>query len=451
MSEVNTTKPPAGTRDFLPGDVKLREEAFASVKRVFESYGFLPMETPAFERLEILMGKYGGEGERLIYKILKRGEKGVIGEADLALRYDLTIPLARVVAEYQHSLPSIFKRYQIGPVWRADRPGKGRFREFYQCDIDTVGVSSIMADAEIILALSQALAALRIDAFEVRLNSRKVLTALLDLYGVPAALRKGTVIAIDKIDRVEIEEIKEDLRAHGLSREMSETLAGDLGDPAAATRVRERLASSAIGRVGLGEVEEILELVTPLIRGKVTFSPFLARGLEYYTGPVFEMYVKGTPLSIASGGRYDNLIGMFSKRSIAACGGSLGIERIFMLLREQQGSSREFPWIQVFVTVWAKEFRQDSLRLAAELRKSGMRCEVFLDEAPIGHQLRMASDKGASYAILFGPDEKSRKEVTMKNLRAREQRSVREEEFVSFLLRSVNNERESSHGHSDGR
>lgn len=451
MLEVNTTKPPAGTRDFLPGDVKFREEAFASVKQVFESYGFLPMETPAFERLEILMGKYGGEGEKLIYKILKRGAKGEIGEADLALRYDLTIPLARVVAEYHHSLPSIFKRYQIGPVWRADRPGRGRFREFYQCDIDTVGASSIMADAEIILALSQALVALGIDAFEVRLNSRKVLTAILDVYGVPATLQKSVVVAIDKTDKVEIEKIKEDLRARGLSREMAETLAGDLGDPAAATRVRGHLASSTIGRAGLAEVDEVLELVTPLIQGGITFSPFLARGLEYYTGPIFEIFVQGTPLSIASGGRYDNLIGMFSKRSVSACGGSLGIERILMFLRERQGADREFPGVQVFVTVWAKEFRQDALRLAAELRREGMHCEVFLDEASISRQLRIASDRGARYCILLGPDEKARKEVTIKDLRAREQKSVREEEFVSFLLRSINNEKESPHGYGDGR
>lgn len=442
MPEANTTKPPAGTRDFLPEDMKFREATFAAVRRVLESYGFLPMETPAFERLEILMGKYGGESEKLIYKILKRGEKGVTGEADLALRYDFTIPLARVMAEYRHRLPTVFKRYQIGPVWRADRPGRGRFREFYQCDIDTVGVSSGMADAEIILALSQALGILGVDAFEVRVNSRKVLAALLDVYGVPAALQKSVVVTLDKVGKVEIGETKKDLQARGLSRKTAETLAGDLGDPTAAERVRKRVSSSTIGRTGLSEIDEILELVTPLIQVGIAFSPFLARGLEYYTGSIFEIYVKGMSLSIASGGRYDNLIGTFSKRSIPACGGSLGIERILMLLREKQGADREVSHVQVFVTVWAKEFRQDSLRLAAELRSKGVYCEVFLNDEPIGRQLRMASERGASYCVLFGPDEKARKEVTIKNLRSREQRSIREEEFVSFLLRGIKNEKE---------
>ncbi|MCG2809789.1 MAG: ATP phosphoribosyltransferase regulatory subunit [Candidatus Portnoybacteria bacterium] len=217
MNTINIS-PPSGTRDFLPSDLKFREKIIDATKQVFESFGFLPIETPAFERIEILTGKYGDEGEKLIFEILKRGEKKAAMESDLALRYDFTVPLARVIARYQDKLPKIFKRYQIGPIWRADRPGKNRFREFYQADIDIVGLDSVAADAEIILVLSEVLIKLGIQDFVVRLNSRKVLIGLMETLEIPKQSQNKVLIILDKIDKigvkgVEKELLKEDLPA----------------------------------------------------------------------------------------------------------------------------------------------------------------------------------------------------------------------------------------------
>src|SRR5437867_2849461 len=199
---MSSTKPPAGTRDFLPDDVRRREYVIGVVRCVFERYGFEPLETPAFENIETLLGKYGEEGNKLIFKILRRGEHESRGEADLALRYDLTVPLARVVAQYQNELPRFFKRYQIQPVWRADRPARGRFREFYQCDIDALGTTSTLVEVEIISAVSDVLTRLGFDEFDLRLNHRELLTGLLTAAGVPAALHDAALITIDKLDKI---------------------------------------------------------------------------------------------------------------------------------------------------------------------------------------------------------------------------------------------------------
>src|SRR5512147_2462959 len=198
---MQSTKPPSGTRDFLPEDIRRREYVIGTVRRVYERYGFEPLETPAFENIETLLGKYGEEGNKLIFKILRRGEHEQSGEADLALRYDLTVPLARVIAQYQNELPKFFKRYQIQPVWRADRPAKGRFREFYQCDIDAIGSTSPVVEAELMAAVSQVLARLGFDDFVIRLNHRKALAALLDCAGIPEALHGDALIALDKFDK----------------------------------------------------------------------------------------------------------------------------------------------------------------------------------------------------------------------------------------------------------
>jgi histidyl-tRNA synthetase len=203
-----TTKPPSGTRDFLPSDVRRREHVIGVVRRVYESYGFEPLETPAFENIETLLGKYGEEGNKLIFKILRRGEHESTGEADLALRYDLTVPLARVVAQYQNDLPKFFKRYQIQPVWRADRPAKGRFREFYQCDIDAIGSTAPVVEAELLSAVCDVLGRLQFENFEIRLNHRQALTALLDGAGVPAALHAEALVAVDKLDKVGVDGVR---------------------------------------------------------------------------------------------------------------------------------------------------------------------------------------------------------------------------------------------------
>src|SRR5216684_7476840 len=227
MSDKQSTKPPAGTRDFLPDDIRRREYVMGVVRDVYEKYGFEPLETPAFENIETLLGKYGEEGNKLIFKILKRGEHEHTGEADLALRYDLTVPLARVVAQYQNELPKFFKRYQIQPVWRADRPARGRFREFYQCDVDVLGSKSMVVEAELIAAASDALVALGFTDFTIRLNHRQVLTGVLDAAGIPRDKHVDALTALDKWDKAgDLAQlfVAEDLYARGITDESGEKL-----------------------------------------------------------------------------------------------------------------------------------------------------------------------------------------------------------------------------------
>ena len=430
MKKFNA-QPPAGTRDFLPEDMRSRERLFGAIKQVFEGFGFLPIDTPAFERIETLMGKYGEEGDKLVFKILKRGEQAASGEADLALRYDLTVPLARFFAQYQNQLPRPFRRYQIGPVWRADRPGKGRFREFYQCDVDIVGSSSLLADAEVILALTKSLSCLNLSGCVVRLNSRKVLAGFLEVYGVPEGLRQDTLTALDKLDKIGVAGVVQELKDRGLP----EAITGQMSDNLLKNGVemKNQIKSSRTGQKGLEEVDEIMSLVAPLLTdGEIEFSPFLARGLDYYTGPIFEIYLKGVAGAVASGGRYDDLIGMFVGKQIPACGGSLGIDRILSTLdisRVEGDTLRP----QVFVTVWDRDSRAEALRIATELRSEKIVAEISLGEGKIGSQVRFASERGALYCIFYGPDERARREVTLKNLSIGEQISVRREQIAETL------------------
>src|SRR5216110_3500355 len=256
-----STKPPSGTRDFLPDEIRRREYVIDVIRRVFERYGFEPLETPAFENIETLLGKYGEEGNKLIFKILRRGEHESSGEADLALRYDLTVPLARVVAQYQNELPKFFKRYQIQPVWRADRPARGRFREFYQCDVDVLGSKSMVVEAELIAAASDALVALGFNDFTIRLNHRQVLTGILDQAGVEREKQNDALIALDKMDKAGPEGVARELNQRGIVDESAvklmrffEGLAGaqhaaDLIDAGDANSVRAAYNADVLGRL----------------------------------------------------------------------------------------------------------------------------------------------------------------------------------------------------------
>jgi histidyl-tRNA synthetase len=414
-------------RDFLPAEVKAREKVLSTVRGVFESYGFAPLETPAIERLDILQGKYGEEGDRLIFKVAQRGARAG-EEADLALRYDLTVPLARVVAEYQGRTGKIFKRYQVAPVWRADRPGRGRFREFYQCDVDVVGPEFGLADAETILVLTDALAAVGLKGFEVRLNSRKVLRALIESYGIEAAREADVLIALDKFDKIGEAGVAEELRERGLEA-AGPLLAGVAGPE---EELRHRLGASETGRSGLDEVDRLIDLAGPLLReGVIQFSPVLARGLSYYTGPIFEIYVEGSTSAISSGGRYDGLVGMFAGRSIPAVGGSLGIERIIPLVAA--GDQGVVSPAKVLLAVWDAGSRPDALAAASALRAAGIPAEVYLGGERMGEQLGYASSRGIPYAVLRGPKEKEQGIVTVRDLATREQTAVPEGDLVAHL------------------
>jgi len=415
--------PPSGTRDFLAADSEAREAAFARIRAVFARYGFEPLTTPAFERLDVLMGKYGDEGDKLIFKILRRGEHEGTGEADLALRYDLTVPLARVAAAHGSQLPAPYKRYAIGPVWRADRPGRGRYREFIQCDLDTLGTSSVLADAEVICAVHDVLADLGVDGFRFLLNSRRVLTGLLEAFGVPAGLGPGVLITLDKLDKLPPAEVITELTGRGLPPERASSLVGALTAADAVEQIRAALKRSDTGSAGLDEVDSLLSLLAGQVPAdRVAFTPRMVRGLSYYTGPIWEVTARGGAWSIASGGRYDQLIAQLGGPDVPATGGSLGIDRILLLLPPADaGHSR----LDVAVTIMDERHAARSFGFAAGARAAGLRASVYLGSSgKLGRQLKWASAAGARWALIYGDAEEEAGTVTVRDMVSGEQTAV---------------------------
>src|SRR5438270_1308370 len=301
MAVTQSTKPASGTGDFLADDIRRREHVIGIVRDVYERYGFEPLETPAFENIETLLGKYGEEGNKLIFKILKRGEHEHTGEADLALRYDLTVPLARVVAQYQNDLPKFFKRYQIQPVWRADRPAKGRFREFYQCDIDSIGSTSAIVEAEIIGAVCEILTELKFSRFQVRLNHRRLLTRLLDSFAIPGQRHSDALVALDKLDKIGMEGVARELHARGVEASQSGPLLTMFEKVKSGSDITTNLWSAAQtnemwlenftqrfpDEPAVSELREIVTLArSTAAASSLAIDPSLARGLSYYTGAI---------------------------------------------------------------------------------------------------------------------------------------------------------------------
>ena len=416
---AQAAEPPSGTRDFLADDVRRRKAAFDTIGAVFERYGFDPLETPAFERLEVFTGKLGDEASSLIFKILKRGIHEASGEADLALRYDHTVPLARVVGTYGSKLPSPYKRYAIGPVWRADRAAKGRFREFAQCDIDTVGSASPLADAEIVWAVHDGLEALGIHDFQFLVNSRQALRGLLEAYDVDSELSGKVLGSLDKLDKVAPDTVCAELVERGLATAIAESLIADLIGPNT-DGVRKQLDTTERGRLGLAEVDRLLELTTGLPAGRVVFTPRMVRGLDYYTGPIFEVTATGYPGSIASGGRYDGLVAKLGGPELPACGGSIGIERILAIQAAVEQGQRG---LDVALTVLGAE--DEIMRLAAEIRARGLRTGVYLGSSgKLARQLQWANDQHARLVLIYGVDEQRVREVTVRDMDSGEQTRV---------------------------
>ncbi len=440
------TQPARGMRDVLPDDVRRREYVVNVVQDVYEHYGFEPLETPAVENIETLLGKYGEEGNRLIFKILKRGERESSGEADLALRYDLTVPLARVVAEYQAKLPKFFKRYQIQPVWRADRPARGRFREFYQCDIDAVGSTSLVVEAELCAAASDVLMRLGFGDFAIRLNHRRLLTAVLERSGVPSHQHEHALVALDKLDKIGTEGVERELAARGVKADAATTCLEFLSGVGQADAVgklalsQEFLGDSDQGQRAISDIVEIENLLSETPHaGRIRFDPSLARGLSYYTGAIMEIAVPDLTGSLGGGGRYDNLIAMFLGRDIPACGFSLGLERMLVVM----GERGMFPLsvvraaADVMVTLWNDAARADALGLAALLRASGLRVDVYPEPDKLGKQFKYAASRQVPLVAVVGDDERVRGEVTVKDMRAGAQQGVPRDkvaDHVNYLL-----------------
>lgn len=454
------TQPARGMRDFLPEDVRKREHVIGIIKEVYERYGFEPLETPAVENIETLMGKYGEEGNQLIFKILKRGEHEKTGEADLALRYDLTVPLARVVAQYQNELPKFFKRYQIQPVWRADRPARGRFREFYQCDVDVLGSQSMVVEAELIAAASDALVALGFNDFTIRLNHRQVLTGILDQAGVPREKHNDALVALDKMDKTGPEGVARELSERGIVDESAvklmrffEGLAGarhalelvdlgDVGDGRAAYnadvlgRIVEFVGAHETGASGVDDLRQISQFAKASSAGhRLKLDPTLARGLAYYTGAIIEINVSDLAGSLGGGGRYDNLVGIFLGKDVPACGFSLGLERIIVVMSERE----MFPAglisssADVMVTIWNEESIGESIALATALRSKGLRVDVYPEADKLAKQFKYASSRGIPFVAIVGEEERSRGEVAIKDMKSGAQRVVKREDVADSV------------------
>jgi len=416
-------------RDFLPADIRKREYVIGIIKQVYESYGFEPLETPSVENLETLMGKYGDEGNQLIFKILKRGEKlrqetgdnrQEIKESDLsdlALRYDLTVPLARVVANRKNDLPKFFKRYQIQPVWRADRPAKGRFREFYQCDVDWIGSSSPIVEVEVISAVSEIMQRLGFADFVLRINDRQLLRSMVEGAGIDSELEADAMVALDKLDKIGAAGVREELIARGVT-------------VVAADRFLDLVSSDGNSDPGT----ELAALLSGNSHVKIDRS--LARGLSYYTGTIMEINVPDLAGSLGGGGRYDGLIGMFGKEQIPACGFSLGLERILVVMEERgmfPPEIAESTPADVMVTVWSEETAAESLMLANELRNSGLRVSVYPEPDKLGKQIKYADSINVRYVCVLGESEIAECKVTIKNMKTGEQETLGRDQAASKI------------------
>ena len=427
-------------RDFLPEDVRRREHVIGIIKRVYERYGFEPLETPAVENIETLLGKYGEEGNQLIFKILKRGEHEATGQADLALRYDLTVPLARVVAQYQSKLPRLFKRYQIQPVWRADRPARGRFREFYQCDVDSLGSRSPAVEAELCAAMSDALTELGFNDFVIRINHRELLTSILTRAGVGAHQHGDTLIALDKLDKIGPEGVDGELANRGIEEQARNALLQVFLPPTSRDRVASFVTGDEAGEAAVANLDAITTLAEQTSAGgKVTFDPSLARGLSYYTGAIMEINVADLAGSLGGGGRYDNLVGMFLGQNIPACGFSLGLERILVVMTERNMFPPTLATTpaDVMIATFDAAGAGAAMRLAAILRREGLRVLVYPDAEKIGKQIKYADSRGIPLVALLGENEIKDDTVTVKNLAAQTQDTYRQSDAAARILEAL--------------
>lgn len=444
-------------RDFLPAQARRRNQVFDVIREVYQGYGFEPLQTPAMERLSTLLGKYGEEGDQLIFKVMKRGNKfdstlarnqageslGEVDFADMGLRYDLTVPLARVMAEYQNELPSIFKRYQIAPVWRADRPQHGRFREFYQCDVDVIGSTSMTVEAEVVSALSEVLNRLGFSGYRIHLNHRRLLDAMMETAGVPAALRQDALVAIDKIDKIGRDGVLAELQARGISQSAINGLMPLLEqttNPTASdnettlSALSDQVGHLPIGQAALSELRQILTFAAAGPAGAhLVVDPYLARGLSYYTGPIFEIRSDEFSGSLGGGGRYDDLIGMFGKKSLPACGFSLGIERILVLLQERGPVDEVRAPVDVLVTLWNEELTPHSFRLLHELRQGGIRAEIYPDNDRMGKQFAYADERHIPLVAILAPDELAQGVVGLKELKSGTQEKVARADAAGWI------------------
>jgi histidyl-tRNA synthetase len=445
---------PKGTRDFLPSDVAKRSYLFSVIRSVYEKHGFLPIETPSFELSSTLMGKYGDEGDRLIFRILNSGDK--MKKADLqaldagnlpkfasslsekALRYDLTVPFARFVAQHQNDITFPFKRYQIQAVWRADRPQHGRYQEFYQCDGDSIGSDSLLNEVEFIQIIDSVLTQLAIPSFTIKINNRKILSGIAEVCGEAHHLIPITV-ALDKMDKIGSAGVIAELESKGLSQDAIDKISPLFslkGSPEEQLRLMENyLSNSVVGLKGIDELRYVFETIAAIgvQEAKIEFDVTLARGLNYYTGAIFEVKVDNVNMgSICGGGRYDDLTATFGLSGVSGVGISFGADRIYDVLEELNlfPKNVSLSLSVLFVNLGHKESLV-SMQLAKELRSNGIDCEVYPSAAKLQKQLKYANERGCTWVVIIGEEELKNQQLSLKNMESGEQLKFAITDFIS--------------------
>lgn len=448
---------PKGTRDFLPADIAKRNYLFSIIRSVYQKHGFLPIETPSFELSTTLMGKYGEEGDRLIFRILNSGEKMKKADiqaledgnlpkfasslAEKALRYDLTVPFARFVSQHQNELTFPFKRYQIQAVWRADRPQHGRYQEFFQCDGDTIGSDSLLSEVEFVQIIDAVLSQLAIPSFSIKLNNRKILSGIAEVCGEEKQLVAITV-AIDKLDKIGREGVIKELIDKGISQIAVDKIVPLFSLEGSARQqldmMKDYLANSTIGLKGIEEITFILAVLEELgAVDKVKFDVTLARGLDYYTGAIIEVTADNVTMgSICGGGRYDDLTGAFGLKGMSGVGISFGADRIYDVLEELNlfPSSLAVGLSVLFVNLGHQE-SMVALQFANQLREKEIDCEVYPGVVKLQKQLKYANERGARWVVLIGEEELAGKQLTLKNMESGEQTKLNQADFLLEFLK----------------
>ena len=441
---------PKGTRDFNPAEVAKRNFIFDQIKTEFKKFGFQPIETPSFENSDTLMGKYGEEGDRLIFKILNSGDflkkvdtkayedrdslKITSSISEKALRYDLTVPFARYVVQHQNEIDFPFKRYQIQPVWRADRPQKGRFREFFQCDADVVGSKSLWQEVEFVQLYDAVFSALKLEGVTIKINNRKVLSGFAEVIGEKDKLIDFTV-ALDKLDKIGEEGVKKEMLQKGISEDAIDkiqpifSLTGSFTEKIAG--IKEILASSETGKEGIEELEFIEKAIAemPLKTAKLDLDVTLARGLNYYTGAIFEVSAPENVKmgSIGGGGRYDDLTGIFGLKDMSGVGISFGLEELDLFPKAVTQNTKA-----LFINFGDKEALY-ALKAVNKLRSESVTAELFPDAAKMKKQMNYANKREIPFVILAGEEEIEAEKFTLKNMKTGEQQKVDFAELIKVL------------------
>jgi len=449
-----------GTRDFSPAEMLKRNYIFNTLKRVFKKYGYSEIQTPSFENLQTLTGKYGDEGDQLIFKILNSGDYLSKAPNDLlesksstklislisekALRYDLTVPFARYVVMHQNDISLPFKRFQIQPVWRADRPQRGRYREFYQCDVDVVGSESLLNEAEFILIYHEALKNLGLQDFTIKINNRKILSGIAEIIGKPELIVDMTV-AIDKLDKIGLEGVNKELLERGFTAADLEILRPIIllegSNLKKLSALKHVLSNSEIGLKGIAEIEESFDYISKLDSSNEVLNQFvevditLARGLNYYTGCIFEVKTNEVAMgSIGGGGRYDDLTGMFGLKGLTGVGVSFGADRIYDVLEELNlYPEAKGDYTKLLIVNFDKETESFTLPLLNRLRKANIAVELYPTAAKLKKQMSYADSKGIPFVLLIGEEEVSSGQLSLKDMQTGDQRKIDESSLIVKL------------------